>query len=273
MMSAISEKDDAISRSLVQARLSAEPLADFPGQLPETLEQAYAIQSANIDRWPDEVGGWKVAGLSPDDQARFGAERLAGPVFKTRIHTIENGGSIVMPVYAGGFAALEAEIVLELGADVAPSDKDYSDEELIALVAAAYCGSEIASSPMAVVNERGPTSVISDFGNNAGILVGPAIADWQSLPPNTVSAICTIDDVVVGEAAVDSITGNPLTALRRLVEICAGRGITLPAGTFVSTGAITGVHPVQVSSTSSIDYGDFGRFDISYAPIAPGQFG
>ena len=268
-MVVLSERDDAISWCLVKARLSAEPLPDFPDGLPETLDQAYAIQTANIERWPDEIGGWKVAGLSRADQSRFGAERLAGPVFRSRIHTIENGGSIVMPVYEGGFAAVEAEVVLELGVAVPPSDKRYSDEELIKFISAAYCGAEIASSPMAVVNERGPTSVISDFGNNAGVIIGPAIRDWHSLPTNALTATVIVDDVVVGESAVDSITGNPLGALRCLVEICARRGIELPAGTIVSTGAITGVHDVALSSASRVDYGDFGRFDVTYKPLQP----
>jgi hypothetical protein len=45
---ALSEQDDAISRSLVDTRRNARPLPDFPGRLPETLEQAYAIQAASI---------------------------------------------------------------------------------------------------------------------------------------------------------------------------------------------------------------------------------
>ena len=53
---------------------------------------------------------------------------------------------------------------------------------VIDIVAGAYCGAEIGSSPMAVVNERGPTSIVSDFGNNAGVIVGPEIADWISKP-------------------------------------------------------------------------------------------
>ncbi|MBT8104805.1 MAG: 2-keto-4-pentenoate hydratase, partial [Woeseiaceae bacterium] len=118
----------------MNARLRAEPLPDFPDRLPETLDQAYAIQAASIERWPDEIGGWKVAGLSPADQSRLGAERLAGPVFRSRIHRIENGGAIVMPVYEGGFAAVEAEIVLELGVAVPPSERNYSDEELIDVI-------------------------------------------------------------------------------------------------------------------------------------------
>lgn len=265
----LSEQDDAISRILVDARLSTEPLPDFPIQVPESLEQAYAIQAASIERWPDEVAGWKVAMLSPADRARLGAERLVGPVFRSRIHRAKHGDCIVKPVYERGFAAVEAEIVLELGTTVPPETRSYSDAELIDLVGAAYCGAEIASSPMAVVNERGATSVISDLGNSAGVIVGPEIPGWHSLPPNSVTATVTVDDAVVGQATVESLAGNPLNAFRVLVEHCARYGIELPAGTVVSSGAITGVHEVTVSSSSRVDYGDFGRFDVTYEPLRP----
>ena len=246
-------------------------MPDFPGRLPQTLEDAYAIQTASIGRWPDEVAGWKVAMLSPADSSRLSAERLVGPVFRSSIHTVEPGSCQVMPVYEGGFAAVEAEIVLELGVTVQPSDRDYSDEELADIVSAVYGGSEIASSPMAVVNERGPTSVISDLGNNAGVIVGPEISDWRSLTPGALSATVTIDDDVVGEATAEAIAEGPLQALRVLIGVSASRGVVLPAGTLVSTGAITGVHDMQVSSTARIDYGPFGWFDVKFEPMTPKQ--
>ena len=268
-MMSISEQCDAVSRQLVNARLSAQPLPDFPVQLPETLEQAYGIQMASIGRWPDEVAGWKVAKLSEADQARLKAERLVGPAFKTSVHTIELGKSRVMPVYAGGFAAVEAEIILELGTAVSPSENQYSDEELIDIVAGVYCGAEIASSPMAVVNERGPTSIVSDFGNNAGVIVGPEITDWTNKVPGFVTATVTVDDVVAGSTPVDAIVGSPLQALRFLIQISGRRGIALPAGTLVSTGAITGVHDVQLSSTARVDFGPLGWFEVTFEPRTP----
>jgi 2-keto-4-pentenoate hydratase len=267
----LSEQDDAISRGLVDARLNAEPLSDFPGRLPENLEQAYAIQHASIERWPDEVAGWKVAKLSAADRARFSADRLAGPVFRSSVHKIEPGSGKVMPVYEGGFAAVEAEIVLELGVTVQPIDRDYSDEELAELVSAVYGGSEIASSPMALVVKLGATSLISDFGNNAGLVIGPKIPDWTSLPPESLSAKVTVDDVVVGNVPAVAITDGPLQALRFLVNLFASQGSELPEGTLISTGAVTGVHDVQVSSSARIDYGSFGWFDVRFEPMARRQ--
>ncbi len=260
---------DAISRRLVAARLSTDPLQEFPIQLPTTLEQAYAIQGMSIERWPDQVAGWKVAKLSPQDSARLGAERLTGPVFKSAIETVAPGGSLVWPVYEGGFAAVEAEIVLMLGKTVPPVRREYSDVELVGLVSAAYAGAEVASSPMAAVNERGPTSIISDFGNNAGVIVGPEIPDWSTRRPGFLTVTVIVDDAIVGEKPADAIVGDPLQALRVLVETCAQRGIELPAGTLVSSGAVTGVHDVTITSIARIDFGPLGRFDLTFAPRQP----
>lgn len=267
--SKISEQDDAISSALVGARLSTRPLQEYPGRLPETLEQAYAIQAASIKRWPDEVAGWKVAKLSPDDSLRLGAERLAGPIFRSLVHTAQPGSRLSVPIYEGGFAAVEAEFVLELGATVQPIDKDYSDDELVDLVGAAYGGSEIASSPMALVNDLGPTSTASDFGNNAGAVIGLEIADWRSRLREPMTATVTVDDVEVGHMDAATIAENPLQALRFLINLCASRGIELPTGTLVSSGAITGVHNVRLSSAARVDYGALGWFDLVFEPMVP----
>ena len=269
LRTSLSGPDDAISRRLVDARLNAEPLADFPGCLPTTLEQAYAIQSASVDRWPDEVGAWKVAKLPPTDRARYPVERLAGPVFKASIQTIAPGSCGVTAVYEGGFAAIEAEYALELGAAVRPSDKDYSDEELADLVSAVYGAAEIAGSPMAQVNELGAMSVISDFGANAGLVVGPKISGWRSLGPGSLSVVVSVDDATVGEAAPDGIAGDPLQALRFLIRLSASRGIELPEGALISTGALTGVHDVRVGSAARVDFGSFGWFAVRFEPVAP----
>ncbi len=266
----LSERDDAISRRLVDARLKAEPLDDFPDRLPTTLEQAYAIQSASIDLWPDVIAGWKVAMLPVPDRSRFPADRLAGPVFSSRVRAVEAGSTVVMPVYAGGFAAVEAEFVLELGTPVLPTGDDYSDDELIELVSAWYCGAEIASSPMAVVNERGATSIISDFGNNAGVIVGPKIPDWQTRPLDEMPVKVIVDDEMLGEMTAAAVPGGPLQALRFLIELCASRGFELPAGMLVSSGAVTGVHDVQMDSIARLEFGPFGGFEVVFEPIKPG---
>lgn len=50
---AIQEACKSASNALTEARLSTHSLTAFPGTLPETLEQAYAIQSESIKRWSE----------------------------------------------------------------------------------------------------------------------------------------------------------------------------------------------------------------------------
>ena len=71
-----SEMSDEIARRSVEARLRVRPLPEFPGRLSETLEQAYALRSASIRRWPGRVAGWKIDKPSPAQREQFGVERV-----------------------------------------------------------------------------------------------------------------------------------------------------------------------------------------------------
>ena len=267
----MSQELDEISGHLVSARTSAESLHDFPGRLPEALDEAYAIQTASIARWPDVVGGWKVGMIPVDFRARFGAERLAGPIFKSTIHKIEPGSCRTMPIHVGGFAAVEAEFIFELGVDIIPSTHEYSDQELRDKVSALYVGAEIASSPMATVNQLGPACVISDFGNNAGLLLGPKVSNWSTRSLNSLTAKVAVDEVVVGDATAEAIPGGPIQALRFLLHLAGSRSIKLVRGTLISTGAATGIHEVQESSRARLDFGSLGWFDVRFESMSPSR--
>ena len=263
----LSEQDDALSKRLVDARLKAVPLAEFPGSLPTTLERAYAVQAASIARWPDDVAGWKVARLPVGDRERFPAKRLFGPVFGSSIRTVDSGSETVATIYDGGFAAIEAEFVLEVAAAIPPAARNRSDEELAGLVSKVYCGAEIASSPMPFVIELGATSIISDLGINCGVIVGPEVADSTGADASTVSV--SVDGEVVGESQPGPISGDPLKAFRYLLDHCAGAGIELPENALVSTGLLTGVHDVRVGSLARVDFGSHGWFTVRFEAIEP----
>lgn len=70
-----------IAASFVAARRRGHGLAKFPGLFPSDLDDAYTIQLAAIDLWPDAIAGWKVGRLSPALADRFGMDRFVGPVF------------------------------------------------------------------------------------------------------------------------------------------------------------------------------------------------
>ena len=263
-----SELDD-ISRRLVGARRNAAALARFPGVVPATLAEAYAVQTASIARWPDSVAGWKVGGIQPEYREALAAERLSGPIFRQSVVDVVPGSTLTAPIYHGGFAAIEAEFVFRLGTTVAPREARYTDADLIERVAALHVGAEIASSPMAAVNRLGPCCVVCDFGNNAGLLVGPEIPHWTDIDARAMTAAVSVDGSVVGTASAAAVEGGLLQALRFLLSLSAARGLTLPAGTLVSCGAVTGIHDVTTASSATVDFGPTGSFDVTFAAMKP----
>src|SRR5690606_33864113 len=155
----------AIAARFVAARLSSTPLAGFPGEVPPNLETAYRCQDAAIDLWPDEIGGWKVGRIPPSLEAAARSDRLAGPIFRPTLHHPASGRQIEMPVFAGGFAAIEAEFVIVVDRD-APQDKlEWTREEADELSRDLRIGLEMASSPLSIINGLGPAAIVSDFGN------------------------------------------------------------------------------------------------------------
>jgi 2-keto-4-pentenoate hydratase len=247
----------AIAARFVRARLDATALAEFPGPLPPDRPSAYACQEAAIALWPDVIDGWKVGRPAPGQEIAFGADRLAGPIFRRAVRTAE--GVMDAPFIEGGFAAVEAEFVLRLGRDAPAGKTDWVADDAAQLVGAMHIGVEMAGSPLALINALGPTVTVSDFGNNAGLLVGPAIADWCARGMDALTCETFIDDRSVGRGAASSSPGGPLDALCWLLGHCARRGRPLKAGQLVSTGAATGVHEISIGQSARMSFGADGE--------------
>ncbi|MGH8188700.1 MAG: 2-keto-4-pentenoate hydratase [Steroidobacteraceae bacterium] len=246
----------AIVERFVAARLQGRSLPEYPGAVPADLATAYACQEAAIERWPERVRGWKVARIAPAQQAQYPEERLIGPAFEPNIHSPRAGEIVDCPVFDGGFAAVEAELVVVVGRDAPPDKTQWSIDEASELVGSLHIGIEVASSPLRTLNDLGAGAVISDFGNNWGIVIGPAIARWQSL--HEVVALSFIGDEFVGRGTT-SLRQGPLGALAFTLGKCARRGRPLRSGDAITTGMITGVHDIRAGQKSRHVFEGFGE--------------
>jgi 2-keto-4-pentenoate hydratase len=247
-----------IARSFVTARLEARALDGFPGAVPSDLRAAYAVQDAAIALWPDTLAGWKVGGIPPAWRERYRDERLVGPIFRRAVRPAVEGEIVELPVFVGGFAAVEAEFVLRVAED-APAEKlEWSTGEAAEIVAALHVGIEPASSPLATLNQLGPAAIVSDFGNNAGLVIGPPIPDWQRCEPHTLPSATFVEGVAVGRGSAASIEGGPLAALAFALGCCARRGRPLKAGMHVTTGATTGIHAIRPGETARVEFAGTG---------------
>ncbi|MEM9401322.1 MAG: hypothetical protein AAGA44_02405 [Pseudomonadota bacterium] len=258
---------DGISIRLVNARLKASPLDEFPGELPQTLREAYDIQSLSINRWPDAVSGWKVGGVPDAFREQYAAERLSGPIFASATRSVSEGGETGMSVFDGGFAAIEAEFVIRTAASIEPGDV-ISGASLEEYIASVHIGAEIASSPIADINRIGPGCIVPDFGNNAGLVVGPAVRDWQVRRSEAVTVTVHVDGLLAGQSN-SAMDDSVLTAFRFLVDLCAERQQTLPEGTLVSCGALSGIHELRAGATATVTFEGIGSFAVAFTKKQP----
>ncbi|RZF63031.1 2-keto-4-pentenoate hydratase [Sphingomonas populi] len=252
---------ERIARSFTDARRAGVALPEFPGRFPDSLAQAYAVQERAIALSDARIAGWKVGKISPPFD---GVDRLAGPIFAD--HVVPATDDLAMPIFAQGFGAAEAEFLLRIGTAPDPAKMRYTTEEATALIDAVHVGIEIASSPFPGINDHGPTVTVSDFGNNNGLIVGAAIDDWRDVDLDAWPVELWINDALIGSATTATMLDGPFGAARFLFELLAARGIPVEAGQWISTGAVTGVHPVAAGDRVRADFD--GRLAVTCGIVA-----
>lgn len=256
-----------IAHHFVNARRNGRSLPDFPGDIPEDLEAAYRVQDLAIAQWDDTVVGWKVGYIAPERRDHSGDERLLGPVFARKLWNA-TGAIVDIPVFSGGFGAVEAEYVLQLEADAPADQLEWTPEAAEALPARLFIGVEVASSPLATINKLGPRVVVSDFGNNNGLILGPEIADWTRLDEPELRAQTEIDGQVVGTGGATMLPGGLRAAYAFALARSAKRGRPLKKGDLIATGNATGIHDIAVGQQAVIRFVGYG--DISCKAVAAG---
>jgi 2-keto-4-pentenoate hydratase len=253
---------DEIAQSFVAARKGARALPGFPGDVPVRLADSYAIQDKAIALYDRPIIGWKIGRVAHDKQAEHNTERLCGPIFAPTLKAYA-GEALSLPVYEGGFAAVEAEYVFRVDHDADPEKTEYTEEEALRLIDAVFAGIEMAGSPLATINALGPTVVATDFGNNFGLILSAQLGEFDSdttehaLSAEAVAgfkATTEIDGQVVGEGGLFTMPGGPLKAIAWLAGFLAQRGRPLLKGQYISSGATTGIHDIKAGSTSIVRF-------------------
>lgn len=251
------ESAEAIAQAFVEARQAGNALVDYPGALPESLEEAYGIQQQAIGMFGGTIAGWKVGRIPDALVPTFGSNRLAGPIFAGAVVEVSGDEAPEMPIFEDGFGAAEAEFLLRLGSLPDSFEGAWTNQAVAAYVDDIRIGIEVASSPFPGINAHGPAVTVSDFGNNNGLVIGAKIAanagflDWP--------VALTIDGETAGTGKAGDMLDGPYGAVRFLFELAAAGRLQLAPGQWISTGAVTGVHPVRPGAEVEARFGDAMR--------------
>jgi 2-keto-4-pentenoate hydratase len=247
----------AIAAQFVQARQQGRSLPDFPGQIPANLVTAYQVQDLAIGQWPDRVVGWKVGFIAAERRDESGDERLLGPIFQRALQDA-TGSNLQFSVFSGGFGAVEAEYVMRLDADVPEGQTEWTPEQAAAVPSTLFVGMEVASSPLATINILGPRVVVSDFGNNNGLIVGAEVPDWQQQDETRLTCQTYIDEQLIGQGGATTLPGGLRAAFAFALARSARRGRPLKRGELIATGNATGIHDIVPGQTARIQFDGYG---------------
>jgi 2-keto-4-pentenoate hydratase len=236
--------EDVIAAELVAARREGRSLTRFPGAIPASMAEAYQIQERAMSQWQDSLVGWKIGYIPADRRSAGDPDRLVCPIWRQQYHLSEEHVSAVeVGIFATGFAAVEAELVIRLRQDPPAHERgSWTAAEAAALEQHLLVGVEVASSPIPDINSLGPTVIAADFGNNNGLVLGSILADRPSDGPIRIA--CYVDGHLMGEGSVENLPGGIHHGLATALNILASRGQPVRAGMVFATGAITGIHPI-----------------------------
>ncbi|MEO9599379.1 2-keto-4-pentenoate hydratase [Parasphingorhabdus sp.] len=243
----------SIAKAFVEARKAASILHSYPGDIPQSMDDGYAIQDIAIALDGRQIGGWKVGRVPPNHVEKFAAERLSGPIFVDEIAYESDGDGPEMPIFDDGFAAAEAEVLLRLGS---VPDGEFNIDTIGQYIDDVRVGIEIASSPFTGINGYGPAVTVSDFGNNKGIVLGASIPGWRDADLLAMPVSLDIDGETVGSNNMGEMLDGPFGSVVFLLELLKKRNIVITPGIWVSAGAITGVHDVASGQTVKAKFGD-----------------
>jgi 2-keto-4-pentenoate hydratase len=256
-----------IAEAFVAARKKACGFVSYPGEVPDNLEQAYAIQDAAIALRGAAPVGWKVGRINPPWLERLGVNRLVGPIFPSHVQGDHSDSPGTGLIFRDGFGAAEAEFLFRIGRSPETGKTSFTLSDAADLVDAVFIGIEVASSPFPGINALGPLVTISDFGNNNGLIVGAEIPDWQGSDLEHWTVAAQINGKEVGQGQASAFPDGPMGSVKFLLENLAARGVAITPGLLVSTGAVSGVHEITDGQHFVARFGDFGRIEctIKYA--------
>ena len=102
-------------------------------------------------------------------------------------------------------------------------------------------------------------------------ILGGEIPSWRDAAPSSWRLRTLIDGVEAGAADASTIPGGPLESFRAVLEICARQGHPLRRGMQITTGAVTGVHPLRAGQTARIEMAGMDPITCAAAPVLAQQ--
>lgn len=254
-------RDEAIR--LLDAYRTRAPIDPIIERFPTmTLDDAYAIQSLQIDEWRASgavIRGHKVGLTSRAMQKQIGVDQPDFGVLRDDMFLPES-----TPIDTGAFLQprVEPEIAFILGRELRGPGVSLAD---------AVRAIDWVVPALEVIDSRisdwriGFFDTVADNASSGAVVLGSRARRLDGLDLRGMGCILLRNGRIVATGAGAAVLGSPLNALVWLANTLGERGVAIEAGATVLPGSITRSLPVSGGDVITARYSDLGEITAPFA--------
>jgi len=230
-----------LARQLASARAQASVLdAEFWLDSVTNVECGYRVQAQLAQLAGNDVRGWKVTALSPEQQRGYSATKpVAGGLLGPYVHA----SPVTLSLARFVTPLLECEVAFVLAQDLPARTEPYGCEEISAAIDAVVPAMEIADCRLPP--QASDLLKLADSMGNGAFVIGQPLKHWKTLDLSGLAVTLSHDGIEVGYGTSSRILGNPLLAVVALANAQPLPVGGLKRGQFVTTGTCTTPIPLR----------------------------
>lgn len=227
-----------------------------------TIPDSYAVQTElrrSFERAGHRVVGWKAGLTSKPKMVQMGVDKPSIGFLTDRMFRPENSEISVSDLI---HPRAECEVAFVLKSELKGSN--CTKEDVLAATDYIVPSIEIIDSRFSGF-KFDLESVIADNSSSARYVTGGRPMDPADLDMPTIGVVMEKNGEIVAMGAAAEVLGHPAEAIAFVVKILDELGETLPAGSFVMSGAITAAIPVSPGDNIVARFQDLGSVSVRFA--------
>ncbi len=244
---------------LIDARDDQKQVEPITSTSAISIEDAYRVQRAVVDCLEADgqtVIGAKLGLTSRAKQVQLGAEQPIFGVLTDSMILDEQDGIKLSELC---HPRCEPEIVFRLAEDL--SGVDITPVDVLDATASVHGGIEVVDSRF-LAPTRTLVDVIADNSSAARFVVGEVGVEPREFDLTVMGCTFEHNSDVSGTATGAALLGDPAACVALLVAHLAARGQTLPAGSIILAGSLTGSVAARAGDRFAARYAGLGRVSV-----------